>query len=322
MVFDDDGTTVEYSLKYHDSVVTHERLQIGARTLLTRGEGGIGKIHAERVDDGKDIDFQTPPNELAAVARRDNIQHPYLERLNQWANAVRFYAFGTPLGRTTMTILIKEPPFPFNEKDADAVTPILRRGITEFPIAFKAAVIHDMADVGYPLDDIDTSTPKTVSVAITPPFAGELVSTYVKETGLTDLTEQHDISQGMFRALAIIIHLNYALMTHRASCIIIDDIGEGLDFERSCSLIDLLMRKAEQSSVQLIMATNDRFVMNKVPLEHWTILHRTPGRCQVFNHNNARRVFDEFKFTGLNNFDFFSTDFLHDTQAVPGAVSQ
>ena len=126
----------------------------------------------------------------------------------------------------------------------------------------------------------------------------------------------------MFRALAIIIHINYAIMSRKASCIIIDDIGEGLDFERSCSLIQLLMRKAHESNVQLIMATDDRFVMNMVPLEHWTILYRTPGQSLVFNHNNARHAFEEFKFTGLNNFDFFSTDFLHETQSLPGAVTE
>ena len=158
-VFDDNGKSVHYSLIYRNSVVTYERLTIAGRTLLDRGQGGIGRIRAEKIDNGKDIDFQTPANELAAVARRDTIQHPYLEPLSEWANSLRFYPFGTPLGRMTMTLLIKEPPIPLNEKDADAVTPILRKGITEFPESFKAAVIHDMAEVGYALDDIDYSTP-------------------------------------------------------------------------------------------------------------------------------------------------------------------
>lgn len=40
----------------------------------------------------------------------------------------------------------------------------------------------------------------------------------------------------MYRALAVIIHLNYLLLAKKTSCILIDDIGEGLDFERSTAL--------------------------------------------------------------------------------------
>jgi len=96
------------------------------------------------------------------------------------------------------------------------------------------------------------------------------------------------------------------------SAVLIDDIGEGLDFDRSCKLIKVLIKKAEESRVQLIMATNDRFVMNVVPLQYWSVLQRHGGGSKVLNYDNARARFDEFKFTGMNNFDFFATDFLSD----------
>jgi hypothetical protein len=114
----------------------------------------------------------------------------------------------------------------------------------------------------------------------------------------------------MFRALAIIIHLNYAILASKPSCIVIDDIGEGLDFDHSCKLIDLVRRKALESTAQLIMSTNDRFVMNKVPLREWSVLRRAGGRVAVHNYKNSPRHFEEFEFTGLSNFDFFATDFL------------
>jgi hypothetical protein len=117
------------------------------------------------------------------------------------------------------------------------------------------------------------------------------------------------MSQGMFRALSVLIQVNHAVMTSAPSCILIDDIGEGLDFERSCALIKLIIEKAETSSVQLIMSTNDRFVMNAVPLQDWSVLARQGPRCRVYNYANSKAAFDEFKFTGLNNFDFLATDF-------------
>jgi hypothetical protein len=58
------------------------------------------------------------------------------------------------------------------------------------------------------------------------------------------------------------------------------------------------------------MATNDRFVMNAVPLQYWSVLRRHGGGAEVLNYENSKAKFDEFKFTGMNNFDFFATDFL------------
>lgn len=166
-----------------------------------------------------------------------------------------------------------------------------------------------MAEIGYLIDDMGTTTPTSLVIQGSHPIVG----LYVRESDLGDITDQGDMSQGMFRALSIIIQLNYSGLSKKPSCILIDDIGEGLDFERSCSLIKLLVRKAEQSSVQLVMATNDRFVMNTVPLESWTVLRRVGGKIRVYNHENSKKRFDEFKFTGMNNFDFFALNFLDDS---------
>ena len=96
----------------------------------------------------------------------------------------------------------------------------------------------------------------------------------------------------------------------KPSCFIIDDIGEGLDYERSCSLIELLIEKSEGNHFQLILSTNDRFVMNTVPLEMWTVLKRDGCVVRGFNVLNSKSKFDEFRFTGLSNFDLFSMDYL------------
>jgi hypothetical protein len=55
-------------------------------------------------------------------------------------------------------------------------------------------------------------------------------------------------------------------MMKTPATILIDDIGEGLDFDRSSRLIKLLIEIAEKNeNIRLIMSTNDRFVMNAVP---------------------------------------------------------
>jgi hypothetical protein len=90
---------------------------------------------------------------------------------------------------------------------------------------------------------------------------------------------------------------------------LIDDIGEGLDNDRSNSLIELIIEKIKDSSVQVIMTTNDRFVMNKVPLEYWSVIQRIPKKSLFYNYQNSKSTFEEFKRTGLNNFDFLSYEY-------------
>lgn len=77
------------------------------------------------------------------------------------------------------------------------------------------------------------------------------------------------------------------------SCVLIDDIGEGLDYERSSLLINYLIGECKDTSIQLIMATNDKFVMNSVPLEYWSVIQRQGGRCRIFNYENSKEIFDE-----------------------------
>jgi len=60
------------------------------------------------------------------------------------------------------------------------------------------------------------------------------------------------------------------------------------------------------------MSTNDRFVMNNVPLEEWCVLQRRGSVVRVLNYTNSKELFDEFKFTGLSNFDFLAMDFANE----------
>ena len=105
--------------------------------------------------------------------------------------------------------------------------------------------------------------------------------------------------------MALLIHVNFAQFKGATSSVLIDDIGEGLDFDRSCRLIELLREKSKTYNFQLVMATNDKFVMNHVPLDEWTVLQRTSNVVHVRNYENSRVAFDDIRFTGLSNFSFF-----------------
>ena len=139
----------------------------------------------------------------------------------------------------------------------------------------------------------------------------DLVGLNVQETALPGVTDQFSMSQGMFRVLSLLIHMNYCQLSNTGSTVLIDDIGEGLDFDRSCRLIELLREKALGSAIQLVMSTNDRFVMNQVPLDEWSVLQRDGGTVHVRNAGNSRDIFNSFKFTGLSNFSFLEMDFIN-----------
>ena len=114
----------------------------------------------------------------------------------------------------------------------------------------------------------------------------------------------------MFRALSLLVQLNFSLLSKTPSCILIDDIGEGLDYERSKSLIDLIIEKVKDSPIhQIIMTTNNKYVMNNVPLEYWSAISRIPKKSVFYNYQNSKEIFDDFEYTGLSNSDFLSENF-------------
>lgn len=310
VVFVDGEKTLEYYCKFDDSKVIKETFSIDGKILLNRGLGGIGTIWAEEINEGSLIKFQTPQSELATVSRRDNIQHKFLESLYVWGSSVRVYRFGTSLGKDSVAVFEDKSKNLVNDRDTNAVIALYKKAFDEFGQDFNNQVIKDMAALNYSIEDLGLTTP--VSVIFTTNQLGKILCLYVKEKDLLGITDQHSMSQGMFRALSILIQVNYSQMSNKANCIIIDDIGEGLDFERSCELIDLLRNKADESNIQLILSTNDRFVMNKVPLEEWSFIHRIGSHVKVKNITNSKKVFEEFKFTGLSNFSFLELDFINE----------
>jgi len=304
--FNWDDKIIYYQLKYEDGQVLQERFSIDDKVLLNRGRGGEGTILAEEI--GKEIRFQTPTGELAAVARRDTIQHKFLEPLYFWGSSLRHYSFGTALGKGYLTILVKmeKNGEKIDELDPNAVVILYRRAVKELTDEFSQVLIRDMKQLNYDVEEVGVKTPVSIRVSGAP---GELVGLYVKEKDLPGITDQHSMSQGMFRALSLLVQINYSQMSGKSTCILIDDIGEGLDFDRSCRLIDLLREKAKTSNTQIVLSTNDRFVMNRVPLEEWSVMQRHGNHVRVLNYGNSRDLFEEFKFTGLSNFSFLEMDF-------------
>lgn len=305
--FDKNGKEIQYLLKFEENRVIKERLIID-NVLMERNSDGTGKIYSNEFK--KNMKFQAQVDEVAAFSKLDSIQHPFLNDLFNWGDSLIHFHFGKTLGQETLVSFIKaeKREKQIDLKDTNQVIGIFKKGLDSYSDKYVSAIKDDMTEIGYDINEIDIGTPKSIRVIA--PFPSPLMSIRVKEADLNEFVDQHGISQGMFRALSLIIQLNYASFAQQPSCILIDDIGEGLDYERSTSLIKLIIKKAENTPTQLIMATNDRFVMNNVPLQYWTIIHRIRNRAICLNNRNSPKLFADFEMTGLNNFDLFSSNYF------------
>ena len=297
--FDDNGNEINYYLEFEEGKVKQELLKISGVEKLERNSKK-GNMFYEKANSF--LEFQMEEDKLA-VSRVDNIQQPFFEPLQNWGKTLSHYRFGGQLGKNSLLRdinAIKEDK-EVDLKDSDDVAEIFIKGKSKFSNEFTNRIIEDMSKISYHISTINVDTLKFFPV---PAFGMS-----VKEVDIEAITDQKEMSQGMFRALSLLVQLNFSLLSKTPSCILIDDIGEGLDYERSKSLIDLIIEKVKGSSVQVIMTTNDRFVMNNIPLEYWSVIHRVPKKSLFYNYENSKEIFDDFKYTGLNNFDFLTTEF-------------
>lgn len=289
----------KYQVHYARSQVLTEKLTVDTQVVLERSSDGTGSLLS--TVSGQQQKFQVPEPLIAVAAKRDLLQHPYFESLHKWANSLRYYPFGTDMGKQVYGVKVPAGS-PVDTSDWMNFIGVFSLGYREFNDRFKQLIISKMNKMGYDLEDIGFHPIKPQD---SHPFMIQdpVFAIGVKERDLACWTMQQVMSQGMFRALALIIHLSYAELSGQPSCILLDDVGEGLDYDRSSNMIQLLLEVAAKDQVQILMATNDRFVMNAVPLEHWAIIDRKGSRCKLRTYKNSTQIFEDFKLTGLANFD-------------------
>lgn len=302
----DNKKKFSYVISIQHGIIKEESLKIDDKEYLIRNEDGSGNITGE--DSRTKLKFKIPQNQLA-VARRDEIQHPSLIALYEWGKSLRYFKFARDQEKES---LVTQNTNIINEKEtfsnAMAIN-IFQKGENEFKKQFVPSIIRNMNEMGYNIESIEIGKMEDIKL-MTSPFPTEVSGILIKEKDCHFKVSQVHMSDGMFRAIAILIHFNYYKLKKISGTLLIDDIGEGLDFERSTKLIAILVNDAENSNIQLIMSTNDKFIMNSVSLNYWQIISRKGNEITISNKKNTKEKFDNFQFTGLNNFDFFSNDFI------------
>jgi hypothetical protein len=280
------------------------------RFLLNRSIDGKGEIYNDVID--TKIEFKLPPNELIST-RRDELQYPFLEKLFNWASNVRHFRFSKEEEKNRLFLIDSNRTVTsgFNNNNiANQAIEVFRQGRAKFKDEFVEKIIDDFNSIGYNITDINVGA--LHSIIIDSPIANKVVGLRVKESDRNAYTDQSEMSDGMFRALSLIIHYNFYQLTNNSLSVLVDDIGEGLDYNRSTKLIKLLIQKSLQSNIQIIMSSNDKFVLNNTDLKYWQIVDRKANIVNIYNYSNCKEKFENFKFLGLNNFDFYVSDFFNE----------
>lgn len=306
LLFQNSENIFKYELEYDKETISVERLHVGGELVLDRVKDGKGRIKYESTPGAIFLDFEIPHDQLACYAKRDRLQHPFIEIIHGWAIGLRRFDFSGDLGKSRYAL---KTSFEAKEMDwsetSTSLVPLISIASEEYP-EFRDLVLKDMQKIGYALEDFGIiHFSERYSSASQDRFA-----VYTTETGLEKQVTQRDMSQGMFRAFSVIVQINYYILCGHKGLIIIDDIGEGLDFSRAKQLVHLLISMANESGIQLIMSTNDSFIMNAVDIKNWAVIMREGHKITLYNYENSKEIFEEFKFTGLNNFDFYASEFF------------
>ena len=273
------GDTFKYTFSSTMGLFPSEKMYFNEQLVLERTNDGT-YIFSHTLN--KRIEIAPPLDKLTLHIRRDQIEFPFFEDIAQWAKQVRFFDFTAidPIDKLSKSL------------DYHPVHLLEKLNTTS-----KSRVISELNEIGYNVKDI---------------FVQKLLAPrlLVVEEGLNAPLIDSEMSQGMLRALALLVFIENVVANNHVSTVLVDDLGEGLDYERATKLSKLLVEKLENSNIQFIATSNDSFLMDVIPIKYWNILRRDGNTVSSLNYQNSKERFDKFLMTGLSNFDLFSSNYL------------
>ena len=275
---DEKQNIINYKIKLvSDEWYQDEKLVVNDLVIAERNQD-YAKVYSSLSNTYININ---PPDDILIISsRRDKDEFPFFEKIIRWAKGFKSVRFSPQ----------ENLRYDDDLDTADEIARLDKKALD--------SVISNMNALGYEIDDITVD--KTT----------KFHNVFIKEKNLDRLLAPEEISTGMYRVLGILAYIEFNLAKDYVSTIAIDDLGEGLDYERATKLGKLLVEKLENSSIQFIATSNDSFLMDVIPIKYWNILQRDGNTVHALNYQNSKAQFDKFKMTGLSNFDLFSSDYL------------
>ena len=284
-VFSSGTERVFYHFSYINGKVALEKLFIEKNpehieSLLERNAEGT-LLHGEAIS--------PPEDKLVLHVRRDTVQYPYFEKIVSWAESVCGHRFNEMDFAGDYGTYSSFSNFDSNLFDI----------VKSLSADAMERIIVQANDLGYPIQSI-----------VPYEYGDKLKVVFFNEREVNDSLMYFQLSKGMFRALYLLIYMEYLANIKKPSMLLVDDLCEGLDYDRSTRLGRIVFDFCLQHDIQLIASSNDSFLMDVVDLKYWNILQRKGNEIEGINHINHPELFDDFGFTGLSNFDLFSSDYI------------
>ena len=275
----DPGWMMKYSFQVKEGIIEKEVFVVNEKRLIIRNKAE-SRYKQEIVDPPKD--------KLIVQVRRDRTLYPEIESLMSWVEGIFFVSCSII---NPFTIINDHPgfinPIPFSE---------LVESLTKTE---NKKVLAAAKQLGYDIVEMESAE-----------YFTNLKLVSVRERYFRSGFLNVQLSSGMLRVLYLLSFMEYIKHSNRISLLLIDDLGEGLDYSRATHLGQLIFQQCLQDGLQLIASSNDAFLMEIVDISNWQILRRTGGKVSSINQTTHPDLFRKFKMTGLSNFDFFSSDFI------------
>ena len=289
------GDSIRYSFRTYqnENSISEESLYINNFPILSRDTTEKALIKNAKTEKFEEI--YPPASKLGLHTSRDIHKFPYFEEIISWAEQSYGFRFGNV-----------SPLNPFGKDDYNLLTPIEETTelykvlVNETNDEIGNEIRNSLNSIGFSIDSIFFIRPKDSDVNIL----------LIKEQGMPNIIQFYRLSQGLFRCLSLLIFIEYLIIKKQPSSIIIDDLCEGLDYERATKLGKLVFEKCLKNDIQLIATSNDAFLMDVVDLKYWNVLQRKGSVVTSINTKTNPSLFENFKFTGLSNFDFFASDYI------------
>ncbi|RYC69092.1 AAA family ATPase [Spirosoma sordidisoli] len=293
---DEAGKQLAYSFGWTEKGVSiqYEQLVWDGIILIERNQDGCF-VYSSVTDKREEV---TPPKtKLVINVRRDTKLHPEFEKLIHWAESCYSFRFGTIVPEVE-DIDRKLSKFNFSPLDQTKTDYTPGDLFNDLEHKQQWKILDLMQDFGYRFEVLKsrgTTDPKSVEY---------------REKGWARPYDITLTSQGTFRVFILLAYFLRLVNTAKPQLILIDDLGEGLDYSRSVKLGKFLFDECQKAGVQLIATSNDGFLMDAIPIEYWNVLRRTGTEITALNAENHLELFQNFAYTGLSNFDFFSSDYI------------
>lgn len=269
---------MDYSFRLNNGVVEKEMLTVNGVMLIKRTKA------TARYENTK---INPPSERLVVQIRRDKDLYPEIEQLMRWVEGVTSVSCSDINPFTIIGTGKSVNPYSFSEL-VDALSP-----------AETKKVLADAKELGYNISGI-----RTIEAA----NGVRLVQ--LKERSIANEMVDMQLSNGMLRTLYLLCFVAVVKHNKKLTMLLIDDMGEGLDYRRSTDLGKIVFEDCAQNGLQLIASSNDAFLMDVVDIANWQVLRRKGNKVSAINQSLNHDLFRRFRMTGLSNFDLFSSDFI------------